>query len=201
MPGVTPKIVYVPSAPVVAVNPPVSVDTVAPGMGTPRTEDTTSPVMAPVPVGGGVGVTVGVVGGVDVGVAAADVTKAVSVTVELRPLASGLSVNVTVNVSPTSALMFVFDTELPVLTFIVPRNDPVSLPVSVTITTTPVESVLDLMFKLATFAVVIDVFVSLSASETMAFPSIATESEVISRAAPKFFVLTSAVTSCAGAAS
>ena len=77
MPGVTPKIVYVPSAPVVAVNPPVSVDTVAPDMGVPRAEDATKPVMAPVPCAGvavavavGVFVAVGVaVGGGGVGVA------------------------------------------------------------------------------------------------------------------------------------
>src|SRR3989339_359679 len=162
-------------------------------MGAPEGDDTTLPVMATNP-GAGVGVAVGV------GVTAT-VTIAVSVTTDNKPVASGLSVNVTVSVSPTAALMFVFDTELLVLTLIVPRNDPVSAPVSVTITSTPVESVVDLMFKLATFAVDIDVFVSLSDSETMAFPSIATKAEVISRTAPKFFVLKSAVTSAAGESS
>src|SRR3990172_5078862 len=167
-------------------------------MGAPGAVDTTTvPVMTTTPVGVGVAVGVGEAPGIGVGVGVtATVTIAVSVTTDNKPLASGLSVNVTVNVSPTSALMFVFDTELPVLTFIVPRNDPVSLPVSVTSTVTPVESVLDLMFKLAMFAVDIDEFVSLSASEIMAFSSIATEAAVISRVAPKFFVLTSAVTSC-----
>ena len=58
-------------------NPPVSVDTVAPGKGAPTAEDTTVPVMAPVV---GVGVVVGVAVTVGVGVAAA-VTEAVSVTV------------------------------------------------------------------------------------------------------------------------
>ena len=201
MPGVTLEIVYVPSAPVVAVNPPVLVDTVAPVMGVASAAFTTVPVMLPVP-GAGVGVGVGVGVAVTVGVGVATpATKAVSVTTELRPLASGLSVNVAVNVSPSAALMFVFDKELPVLTLIVPRNDPVAAPVSVKTTIVPVESVVDLMVKLATFAVEIDVFVSSSRSETTAFPSIATESEVILRAAPKFFVLTSAVISCAGEAS
>ena len=64
-------IVNVPSAPVVALNPPVSVDTVAPDMGAPAAVDTTLPVMTPNP-GACVGVAVGVAVAVAVGKQALD---------------------------------------------------------------------------------------------------------------------------------
>ena len=82
----------------------------------------------------------------------ASTTSAVSETMLIAPSASGLSVNETVIVSPTADLIRVFTNVSLALTAIVPRNDPVSLPVSVNLNVVPVESVVDLTFTLATFA-------------------------------------------------
>jgi hypothetical protein len=113
---------------------------------------------------------------------------AVSVTVEIPPLASGLSVNVTVNVSPTVALMFELTNVLFELTPIVPRNDPVLAPVSVNRNVVPDESVVDLILTFTRFTVDPDVSDSGSDNETTAFSPNATEAVVKAKTASKFFV-------------
>jgi hypothetical protein len=80
VPAATPVIVNVPAASVVAEYPPVSVETVAPGIGEPKADDTTVPAIVPVVPGVGVGVAVapGVAVAAGVGVAVAAVTRAES---------------------------------------------------------------------------------------------------------------------------
>src|SRR3989338_6609123 len=109
-------------------------------MGAVETASTTVPVITPpdgvgIAVGDATTVAVGVTVAVGDGVGSASVTEAVSVTDLLDPVVLRVSIYVTVNVSPSTAVILLNSVVSPLdTTWIVPTNVPVSTPDSTILT-------------------------------------------------------------------